>query len=135
MSLVNNPFDVLPADWRTALLVGRVHDPDEQGPSVVVVAGDELLDISGAAPTLSQLLDAGEAPRGHPVDQARGEQRRETQHAQKGQRRQRVVPGGGVFGGFAGRDRRQRLGRVPRGGHPGLVQHQHAEHGVEQEHQ
>ncbi|CAM02685.1 fumarylacetoacetate (FAA) hydrolase family protein [Saccharopolyspora erythraea NRRL 2338] len=58
MSLVNNPFDVLPADWRTALLVGRVHDPDEQGPSVVVVAGDELLDISGAAPTLSQLLES-----------------------------------------------------------------------------
>ena len=58
MPLVNSPLDVLPADWRTALLVGRLYDPDEQGPCVVVVSGEELLDITGTASTLSELLES-----------------------------------------------------------------------------
>ena len=58
MPLVNSPLDILPADWRTALLVGRLYDPDEQGPCVVVVSGEELLDITGTASTLSELLES-----------------------------------------------------------------------------
>ncbi|GAA2794927.1 fumarylacetoacetate hydrolase family protein [Saccharopolyspora taberi] len=58
MPLVNSPLDVLPADWRTALLVGRLQDPDEQGPCVVVVSGEELLDITDTASTVAELLEA-----------------------------------------------------------------------------
>ena len=45
----------LPDDAAQATLVGRVHDPGT-GPCVVVVRGDEVADITAAAPTLSQLL-------------------------------------------------------------------------------
>ncbi|HLS92396.1 MAG TPA: fumarylacetoacetate hydrolase family protein [Microbacterium sp.] len=44
---------VLPADADRALLVGRVQAP--AGPSVVVVRGDELIDITAAYPTMSAL--------------------------------------------------------------------------------
>ena len=47
---------VLPTDADRATLVGRVHDPDV-GPCVVVVRGDRVVDVTGLAPTVSDLLD------------------------------------------------------------------------------
>jgi fumarylacetoacetate (FAA) hydrolase family protein len=47
----------VPADARDALLVGRVWLPDANGPAVVRVDGDDLLDLSGIAPTTSELFD------------------------------------------------------------------------------
>lgn len=48
---------MLPHDYANATLIGRVFDPDEAGPSVVVVRGDELVDISHVEPTVSMLLE------------------------------------------------------------------------------
>jgi fumarylacetoacetate (FAA) hydrolase family protein len=48
---------ILPADAAAAVLVGRLYDPDVKGPCVVAVRGDELVDVSGAAPTMADLLD------------------------------------------------------------------------------
>jgi fumarylacetoacetate (FAA) hydrolase family protein len=59
-SMITGPVEpaaLLPADHPDALLVGRVWDPEESGPSVVVVRGDQLADISQVAPTMSDLLD------------------------------------------------------------------------------
>ena len=47
---------VLPADASEALLVGRVLDP-AVGPCVVVVRGDEVVDLTATAPTMADLLD------------------------------------------------------------------------------
>jgi fumarylacetoacetate (FAA) hydrolase family protein len=55
--LLNDAFDILPADWSAATLVGRVHDPEEGGPAVVAVRGDELVDLTGVTPTLTDLLE------------------------------------------------------------------------------
>ena len=53
-----NPHNLLPADLADALLVGRVWRPDPVGgPSVVVVRGGEVVDITATAPTVSDLLD------------------------------------------------------------------------------
>ncbi len=53
-----NPNNLLPADLSDALLVGRVWRPDPVGgPSVVVVRGGEVVDITATAPTVSDLLD------------------------------------------------------------------------------
>lgn len=49
--------DVLPTDADRAVLVGRVLDPQVAGPSVVVVRGDELVDISSTAPTTVDLFE------------------------------------------------------------------------------
>ncbi|TDC96869.1 fumarylacetoacetate hydrolase [Saccharopolyspora aridisoli] len=57
MKLLDDVRDVLPTDRDAATLVGRVHDPQEAGPSVVAVRGDELVDITGAVPTLTDLLE------------------------------------------------------------------------------
>lgn len=57
MSRLCDPADLLPGDRAEATLVGRVYDPVEDGPSVVVVRDDQLLDISHVAPTASELLD------------------------------------------------------------------------------
>lgn len=57
MVLLDDVLDVLPADRDAATLVGRMYRPDERGPSVVAVRGDELVDISATAPTLSDLLE------------------------------------------------------------------------------
>jgi fumarylacetoacetate (FAA) hydrolase family protein len=51
------PSSLLPVDHRNAVLIGRVWDPEEDGPSVVVVRGDQLADITHVAPTVSELLD------------------------------------------------------------------------------
>ena len=49
--------DILPRDRDRAALVGRVFDPDCQGPCLVHVRGDRLVDVTGAGPTLSALLE------------------------------------------------------------------------------
>ena len=49
LPLLTSPSDTLPTDPR-ATLVGRVHDPDEGGPSVVAVRGDQLVDLFVAQP-------------------------------------------------------------------------------------
>jgi fumarylacetoacetate (FAA) hydrolase family protein len=57
----------LPADAESATLIGRVFDPEAGGPSVVVVRGDRLADISEDAATVSMLLE-----RPDPLAVARG---------------------------------------------------------------
>lgn len=47
---------VLPEDRDSALLIGRVWRPGD-GPSVVTVRGGRVIDISAAAPTVSELLN------------------------------------------------------------------------------
>jgi fumarylacetoacetate (FAA) hydrolase family protein len=56
-------FDVsarfaLPDDHERAVLVGRVWRPDRDGPSVVVVRGSEVVDITAAVPTVRDLCEA-----------------------------------------------------------------------------
>ncbi len=51
----------LPADRERALLVGRVWRPDRGGPVPVVVRGDDLVDLSALAPTVSQLFELPDA--------------------------------------------------------------------------
>ena len=58
MPLNASPSFALPDDHERATLVGRVWRPDVGGPSVVVVRGVELVDISAAAPTMSDLCEA-----------------------------------------------------------------------------
>ena len=70
------PLDVgaafaLPEDARRAVLVGRVFRADVDGPSLVVVRGDEVFDISSAAPTMRDLCEV-EAP-AHLAREAKGE--------------------------------------------------------------
>ena len=50
----------LPQDHEQAVLVGRIWRPDQNGPSVVVVHGSELVDITAAAPTVSALCEMPE---------------------------------------------------------------------------
>lgn len=59
--------DVLPAHADAALLVGRLLDPADGGPSLVAVRGDALVDVTALGPTVSDLLehpDAGARVRG-----------------------------------------------------------------------
>ena len=46
---------VLPADHENALLVGRVHTPD--GPSVVTLRGEDVIDLSQTFPTMTALTE------------------------------------------------------------------------------
>ena len=48
--------ECVPRDAR-ALLIGRVWVPAEQGPSVVAVRGDDVVDLTPSHPTVSQLLN------------------------------------------------------------------------------
>ncbi|HWM78615.1 MAG TPA: fumarylacetoacetate hydrolase family protein [Methylomirabilota bacterium] len=48
--------ECVPRDAR-ALLIGRVWVPAEQGPSVVAVRGDDVVDLTPSYPTVSQLLN------------------------------------------------------------------------------
>lgn len=50
------PQDVLPTDAAQALLVGRMFDPSVNGPVLVAVEGDELVDITELGPTMSRLI-------------------------------------------------------------------------------
>ncbi len=51
------PAAILPADHAKATLIGRVWLPAAGGPKPVFVRGDDLLDLSGVARTVSQLLE------------------------------------------------------------------------------
>ena len=57
MSQLCEPSVLLPVDHERSMLIGRVHDPEEHGPSVVVIRGDRVCDISTTSPTVSELLD------------------------------------------------------------------------------
>src|SRR5215468_2709405 len=50
--------EILPTDWPQGCLVGRVWRPDVQGPSVVVVRDEAVLDISEKFPTMRDLCEA-----------------------------------------------------------------------------
>jgi len=52
--------DLLPTDAARAILLGRIFDPEVGGPCLVTVHGDDLVDITDAAPTMSRLLEAGD---------------------------------------------------------------------------
>lgn len=58
MSLDLSPHFALPDDHERAALVGRIWRPDVGGPSVVVLRGVELVDISAMAPTMRDLCEA-----------------------------------------------------------------------------
>ena len=47
----------LPEDHSRATLVGRVWQADVAGPTLVVLRGDRLFDLSRVAPTCAQLLN------------------------------------------------------------------------------
>ncbi|MBF7014837.1 fumarylacetoacetate hydrolase family protein [Novosphingobium resinovorum] len=51
------PVDMLPSDWREGLFLGRL-DLGE-GPTPVLLQGGVAYDMSGAAPTVADLVDAG----------------------------------------------------------------------------
>src|SRR5271167_4944098 len=53
-----NNSDILPTDWPHGCLVGRVWRPDVQGPSVIVVREEAVLDISQTFPTMRDLCEA-----------------------------------------------------------------------------
>ncbi len=52
----------LPVDHENALLIGRIHDPRDAGPSVVALRGGKLYDLTRSAPTVSQLLEHDDLP-------------------------------------------------------------------------
>lgn len=52
-----DPQDILPADASRALLVGRVWDPETQGPRPVLVHEGTLVDLFDSSPTMSALLE------------------------------------------------------------------------------
>lgn len=52
---------LLPNDRERATLVGRVWDPAERGPVLVVVAGDDAVDVTDLGPTCSTLLERHDA--------------------------------------------------------------------------
>ncbi|MDF1792290.1 MAG: fumarylacetoacetate hydrolase family protein [Thalassobaculaceae bacterium] len=54
---------VLPQDRAQAVLVGRVWRPEVGGPALVVLRGDDVVDISSTAPTCSELMN-GDDPLG-----------------------------------------------------------------------
>jgi fumarylacetoacetate (FAA) hydrolase family protein len=55
--LVLNAGQTLPDDAATAALAGRVWRPDVKGPSVVTLRGDDVVDITAAFPTMTELCE------------------------------------------------------------------------------
>lgn len=55
--LTERVADSLPIDYERAALVGRVYVPEFNGPAVVTVRGDQLVDISAAFPTVADLTE------------------------------------------------------------------------------
>jgi len=53
----------LPDDWQQAALAGRVWRPELSGPSVAVVRGSDLIDISRIAPTMRDLCETADPAR------------------------------------------------------------------------
>ncbi len=51
----------LPEDRQAATLVGRVWRPDADGPSVVAIRGDDIVDITAAVPTVAELAGRSDA--------------------------------------------------------------------------
>jgi fumarylacetoacetate (FAA) hydrolase family protein len=49
--------DILPADWPCGCLVGRAWRPDVQGPAVIVVRKEAVIDISQTFPTMRDLCE------------------------------------------------------------------------------
>jgi fumarylacetoacetate (FAA) hydrolase family protein len=60
MALNTDEAFALPEDAAGATLVGRVWRPEADGPSVVALRGEELVDISASAPTMRDLCEAPE---------------------------------------------------------------------------
>ncbi|WP_104116733.1 fumarylacetoacetate hydrolase family protein [Arthrobacter sp. B1805] len=60
MHLLENHADVLPVDADAATLVGRVLDPEVNGPCVVVVRDRRVHDITDDFPTMSDLLESAD---------------------------------------------------------------------------
>ncbi|MHA1548568.1 MAG: fumarylacetoacetate hydrolase family protein [Alphaproteobacteria bacterium] len=60
MELNTSSTFLLPQDHDAATLVGRVWRPELGGPSVVVLRGGELVDITAAAPTIRDLFEVPE---------------------------------------------------------------------------
>jgi fumarylacetoacetate (FAA) hydrolase family protein len=52
---------VLPADAGRAALVARVYDPQWDGPCVAAVRGEQVVDLTAVAPTVSDLLEREDA--------------------------------------------------------------------------
>ena len=52
---------ILPRDAAAATLVARVHDPGAGGPCVAAVRGEQLVDLTGVVPTVSELLEREDA--------------------------------------------------------------------------
>src|SRR6185312_5789383 len=50
-------LSLLPEDHEQALLIGRIHDPRDEGPSIVAIKGHTLHDLTPRFPTVSQLLE------------------------------------------------------------------------------
>ena len=48
--------ECLPEDWESATLVGRVWRPDVEGPSLVVLRGEAVVDISSTVATSTELM-------------------------------------------------------------------------------
>ena len=57
-SLSLTPATTLPADADRATLAGRVWRPEMQGPSVVAIRGDEVVDVTRAFPTMRDLCES-----------------------------------------------------------------------------
>ena len=62
-------LDIMPVDGGQSVLVGRVWDPDTQGPRVCIVESDGLVDITHRVSTTSWLMESPEVAR----DAAEGE--------------------------------------------------------------
>ncbi|WP_458248590.1 fumarylacetoacetate hydrolase family protein [Streptomyces sp. MAI_2237] len=54
---------VLPEDAGRAALVARVHHPQADGPCVAAVRGDQVVDLTNIAPTVSDLMERDDAVR------------------------------------------------------------------------
>ncbi|MCL6670187.1 fumarylacetoacetate hydrolase family protein [Streptomyces panaciradicis] len=54
---------VLPEDAGRAALVARVHHPQADGPCVAAVRGDQVVDLTAVAPTVSDLMERDDAVR------------------------------------------------------------------------
>ncbi|MEV0937999.1 fumarylacetoacetate hydrolase family protein [Streptomyces phaeochromogenes] len=52
---------VLPADADRAALVARVHNPEWDGPCVAAVRGEQVVDLTAVAPTVSDLMERDDA--------------------------------------------------------------------------
>ncbi|GAA2346392.1 fumarylacetoacetate hydrolase family protein [Streptomyces violaceusniger] len=52
---------VLPEDPGRAALVARVHHPEADGPCVAAVRGDQVVDLTAIAPTVSDLMERDDA--------------------------------------------------------------------------